>query len=152
MPKSFDPQELWSSTRVKRVMTATSIKIDKMCYQTPGSQRWWTTVPQQRRNLGYKHENVIPHHIFITLRDLLLGIYTDNPEKRRVWSANIKIHYLTQTNNKKSIPSRGDQFLAIKFLKWILATCRTPMSTLLSTMICNSLTRCWGAYWNCMYI
>ena len=49
----------------------------------------------------------------------------------------------------KSIPeSRGDQFFAIKFLKWMLATCRTPMSQLLSTMICNSLTRCWGAYWN----
>lgn len=152
MPKSFDPQELWSSTRVKRVMTATSIKIDKMCYQTPGSQRWWTTVPQQRRNLGYKHKNVIPHHILITLWDLQLRIYIVNSEKRRVWSENFRIHYLTRTYDKKSIPSRGDQFLAIKFLKWILATCRTPMSTLLSTMICNNLTRCWGAYWNCMYI
>lgn len=31
----------------------------------------------------------------------------------------------------------------------MLATCLTPMSQLLSTIICNSLTRCWGAYWNC---
>jgi hypothetical protein len=37
----------------------------------------------------------------------------------------------------------------MKFLKWILATWRTAMSQLLSTIICSNLTRCWGVYWNC---
>lgn len=31
----------------------------------------------------------------------------------------------------------------------MLATCRTAISQLPSTMICNNLTKCCGVYWNC---
>jgi hypothetical protein len=75
----------------------------------------------------------------------------NNQQKKIVFTISL-FHYLNSIYDKKSIPESGDQFFATKFLKWILATCRTPISQLLSTMICNNLTRCWGANWNFTYI
>lgn len=40
----------------------------------------------------------------------------------------------------------GDQFLAMKFLKLMAATCRTAMSRLASTMIWKRLAGCCGLY------
>ena len=70
------------------------------------------------------------------------------------WWQSIRIESQKLVESTKShstgIPgSWGDQFFAIKFLKWILATCLTAISQFPSTMICNNLTRCCGVYWNC---
>lgn len=92
---------------------------------------------------------------FLTTSLSLWRIFCWASTREKERSANKVIHYLNpiySRDERAYIPdSWGDQFFATKFLKWILATCRTPMSQLLSTMICNSLTRCWGAYWNCTY-
>lgn len=56
--------------------------------------------------------------------------------------------YLKVNSGEKVPGSWGDQCSAIKFLNWILATCLTAKSQFTSTMICSSLTKCWGVYLN----